>query len=76
LRKRYWTSYPEELSLHTLSKETRRSTDSKCRDFDEVSKKGLFFYPKSQRQNALVTFRPGDFDWFNQLFSCYSFESK
>jgi hypothetical protein len=27
--------------------------------FDEVRKKGAFFYAKSQRQNASVTIRPG-----------------
>jgi hypothetical protein len=46
LRKRNWTSYPEELHPHTPPKETRQPTDSKCMCFDEVSKEGAFFRQK------------------------------
>jgi hypothetical protein len=46
LRKRNWTPYPEEPSPHTMLKEMRQPTDSKCMGFDEVRKKGSFFMQK------------------------------
>jgi hypothetical protein len=50
LRKRNWTSYPEELRPHAPPKETRQPTDSKCMGFDEVRKKGAFFCKKSETE--------------------------
>jgi hypothetical protein len=50
LRKRNWTSYPEERHPHTPLKEMRQPTNSKYMGFGKIRKKETFLCKKSETE--------------------------